>query len=78
MLEKTTEMTTTTVCYMDIYQPRAIDGVGGGAVVKMGTSWNSLIQAPFHGDCALLGLFGLSPATLIPPAVQKHAHHGDI
>lgn len=49
MLEKTTERN---VCYMDKYQPRAVDGVGGGAVVKTGTSWSSLIQAPFHGDCA--------------------------
>lgn len=32
MLEKKTERN---VCYMDKYQPKAVHGVGGGAVVKI-------------------------------------------
>lgn len=53
---------------------------GGGAVVNAGTSWQGWISAmafPCWLCIFCLCLYGLSPGTLIPPAVQKHAHYGD-
>lgn len=58
---------------VDKYQPWAVDDIGGGSLL----AWFDSGSFPCGGCIFSLDLCGPSAAALIPPAVQKHANHGD-